>query len=133
MGVPAPNETVILLAEDEPVVRNLVRAMLTQAGYAVLTANDGAEAIDICKAYTDEIHLFLTDILMPKVDGVAASAAVRKLRPKTKVIVMTGATTATIRAENRPDAFLRKPFVPPTLLKCVEKVLASAGPVSCEQ
>ncbi len=44
-----------------------------------------------------------------------------------------GDTTATVRGENRPDAFLRKPFVPPTLLKCIQKVLASEGPVNCEE
>ena len=132
MRTPEPNETVILLAEDEPVVRNLVRTMLAQAGYAVLTANDGAEALEICKAYTDEIHLFLTDVVMPRVDGLTAATAVRKLRPEMKVIVMSGATIDTIRAGNRPDAFLRKPFIPPALLKCVEKVLAAEGPVECD-
>lgn len=129
---PAQNETVILVAEDEPVVRNLVRTMLTQAGYAVLTANDGVEALDICKAFTDEIHLFLTDVAMPRVDGLKAAAAVRKLRPEIKVIIMSGNITETIRTENRPDAFLRKPFIPPTLLECIQKVLASKGPVDCD-
>jgi two-component system, cell cycle sensor histidine kinase and response regulator CckA len=131
MRASGPNETVILLAEDEPVVRNLVRTMLTRAGYAVLTANDGAEALDICQAYTDEIHFFLTDVVMPRVDGLTAATAVRKLRPWMKVIIMSGTTVETIRAGNRPDAFLRKPFIPPTLLKCVEKVLAAEGPVEC--
>jgi CheY-like chemotaxis protein len=130
---PNPNEIVILLAEDEPVVRNLVRTMLTQVGYAVLTANDGAEALAICKAFIDEIHLLLTDVEMPQVDGLQAAAAIRSLRPEIKVIVMSGQTIETIRSENRPDAFLRKPFIPPTLLKCVRKVLASEGPVECEQ
>jgi CheY-like chemotaxis protein len=65
MRGPDPNRTVILLAEDEPVVRNLVRTMLCQSGYAVLAANDGAEALAICKAFPDEIHLFLTDVNMP--------------------------------------------------------------------
>jgi CheY-like chemotaxis protein len=125
-------EIVILLAEDEPVVRNLVRTMLTQSGYAVLTANDGAEAVEICRAFTDDIHLFLTDVAMPRVDGLRAAAAVRKLRQEIKVIVMSGNTTETILSENRPDAFLRKPFIPPTLLECVQKVLASNGPVDCD-
>ena len=133
MSATAPNQTVILLAEDEPVVRNLVQTMLTQAGYAVLTAYDGAEALDVCKAFTDEIHLFLTDVAMPRVDGLRAAAAVRRLRPEIKVIIMSGATTDMIRSENRPDAFLRKPFIPPTLLECVQKVLAANGPVDCDQ
>jgi two-component system, cell cycle sensor histidine kinase and response regulator CckA len=132
MRGPDPNQTVILLAEDEPVVRNLVRTMLCQVGYAVLAANDGAEALAICKAFPDEIHLFLTDVNMPLVDGVKAAAAIRTQRPEIKVIIMSGNTIETIRAENRPDAFLRKPFLPPTLLECVQGVLTSKGPIECE-
>jgi CheY-like chemotaxis protein len=126
------SETVILLAEDEPVVRNLVRTMLCQSGYAVLTANDGAEALAICKAFTNEIHLLLTDVNMPLVDGLKAAAAVRSKRPGIKVIIMSGNTIETIRAENRLDAILRKPFIPPTLLECVQRVLTSKGPIDCE-
>jgi two-component system cell cycle sensor histidine kinase/response regulator CckA len=132
MAAPDPSQTVILLAEDEPVVRNLVGTMLSQSGYAVLTANDGAEALTICNAFTDEIHLLLTDVSMPLVDGLKAAAAIRSRRPGIKVIVMSGNTLETIQSTNRPDAFLRKPFVPPTLLECVQKVLASNGPTECE-
>jgi CheY-like chemotaxis protein len=132
MGESDHNETVILLAEDEPVVRNLVGTLLCHSGYAVLTANDGAEALAICKAFSDEIHLLLTDVTMPLVDGLKAATAIRSKRPGIKVIVMSGNTIETIRAENKPDAFLRKPFMPPTLLECVQRVLASKGPIECE-
>ena len=83
-------------------------------------------------AFTDEIHLLLTDVNMPLVDGLKAAAAVRSKRPGIKVIIMSGNTIETIRAENGPDAFLRKPFIPPTLLECVQRVLASKGPIDCE-
>jgi CheY-like chemotaxis protein len=53
------NETVILLAEDEVVVRNLVRLMLSKKGHAVLTANDGQEALELCENFADPIHLLL--------------------------------------------------------------------------
>jgi CheY-like chemotaxis protein len=66
-------------------------------------------------------------------DGWTLSERVRKLRPAIRLIVMSGETVDTIRAGNRPDAFLRKPFVPPTLLRCVQNVLASEGPVECEE
>jgi two-component system, cell cycle sensor histidine kinase and response regulator CckA len=59
-------ETVILLAEDEAVVRNLIRLMLSKEGYAVLTANDGQEALEICEKFADPIHLLLTDVIMPQ-------------------------------------------------------------------
>ncbi|HWR53990.1 MAG TPA: response regulator [Bryobacteraceae bacterium] len=133
MGVLAPQDTVILVAEDDPVVRNLVRTMLTKESYAVLSAKDGAEALEISETFTDPIHLLLTDVQMPRMNGWDLAEAIRKRRPDMKVIVMSGYTASVIRRENRPDAFLRKPFVPPTLLECVQKVLASEGPVECEQ
>lgn len=133
MEPPAPQDTVILLAEDDPVVRNLVRAMLAKESYAVLSANDGAEALEICETFGDPIHLLLTDVQMPRMNGWDLATAIRKTRPDIKVIVMSGYTAGVIRRENRADAFLRKPFIPPTLLQCVQKVLAADGPVECEQ
>jgi two-component system cell cycle sensor histidine kinase/response regulator CckA len=124
---------VILLAEDDVVVRNLVRLMLTREGYTVLTAKDGQEALRTCQAFQDPLHLLLTDMLMPHLDGMTLTARVKELRPQIKVILMTGFTIDEILTGNRPDAMLRKPFVPPTLLKCIKKVLAADGPVECEQ
>ena len=126
-------ETVILLAEDDPVVRNLIYTMLLQAGYAILAANDGQEALELCRAYTDPIHLLLTDYAMPRLDGLTLIERVRKLRPEMRVIVMSGDTTDIIRTQNRPDAFLPKPFKPPTLLKCVQKVLQGATQIQCDE
>ncbi len=128
-----PQETVILLAEDDAVIRNLIRTMLVKEGYAVLTANDGAEALEVCTAFADPIHLLVTDIRMPRMDGWTVANKVRERRPEIKVIVMSGYTTQTIRTGNIPDASLRKPFIPPTLLKCIQKVLASSEPVNCEE
>lgn len=127
-----PKETVILLAEDEALVRNLVQLMLNREGYAVLAANDGQEALEICEAFKDPIHLLLTDVRMPRMDGMELKRRVRALRPDVRVIVMSGETAQIIAAENTPDAFLRKPFVPPTLLKCVQRVLADAFAGVCE-
>ena len=127
-----PKETVILLAEDEALVRNLVQLMLNREGYAVLAANDGQEALEICEAFKDPIHLLLTDVRMPRMDGMELKRRVRALRPDVRVIVMSGETAQIIAVENTPDAFLRKPFVPPTLLKCVQRVLDDAFAGVCE-
>jgi two-component system, cell cycle sensor histidine kinase and response regulator CckA len=128
----APGETVILLAEDEALVRNLVQLMLTREGYAVLSANDGQEALELSEAFKDPIHLLLTDVRMPRMDGITLKELVRTQRPEIKVIVMSGETANIIAIENTPDAFLRKPFIPPTLLKCVQRVLAEAYSGVCE-
>jgi len=118
-------ETVILIAEDEAVVRNLVRLMLSREGYATLTANDGQEAIEICEMFKDPIHLLLTDVKMPRMNGLQLAERVRERRPETKIMIMSAETADTIFKENTPDAFLRKPFIPPTLLKCIQRVLTT--------
>jgi CheY-like chemotaxis protein len=118
-------ETVVLVVEDEAVVRNLVRLMLAREGYATLTANDGQEAIEICEMFKDPIHLLLTDVKMPRMNGLELAERIRELRPETKIMIMSAETADTIFKENTPDAFLRKPFIPPTLLKCVQRVLTT--------
>ena len=127
-----PSE-VILLAEDEALVRNLIQLMLTKEGYAVLAANDGQEALELSKAFKDPIDLLLTDVRMPRMDGITLKELVRAERPGIKVIVMSGETANVIAIENTPDAFLRKPFVPPTLLKCVQRVLAESYSGVCDE
>jgi two-component system cell cycle sensor histidine kinase/response regulator CckA len=127
-----PNETIILIAEDEPVVRNLVQLMLAREGYILLTASDGQEALEICEAFTAPIDLLLTDVRMPRLDGLTLAETVRKRRPDMKILVMSGETTSVIREKNVYDAFLRKPFVPPTLLQCVQKVLEASFQGVCE-
>lgn len=126
-------ETVILVAEDEPVVRNLVRLMLAKEGYAVLTANDGMEALEIFESFKDQIHLLLTDVQMPRMSGNELAELVRKQRPEVKIMMMSGGTATIILAENMPDAFLSKPFIPPTLLQCIQKVLASSFKGICHE
>lgn len=127
-----PNETVILVAEDDALVRNLVQLMLLKEGYAVLAANDGQEALEICEKFKDPIHLLLTDVQMPRMDGITLRALVREQRPDIKVILMSGETANVIALENTPDAFLRKPFIPPTLLQCIQRVLAESFSGTCK-
>jgi two-component system, cell cycle sensor histidine kinase and response regulator CckA len=129
----APGETIILLAEDEALVRNLIQLMLMKEGYVVLSANDGQEALELSEAFKDPIHLLLTDVRMPRMDGITLKELVRAQRPEIKVIVMSGETANIIAIENTPDAFLRKPFIPPTLLKCVQRVMAEAYSGVCEE
>jgi two-component system cell cycle sensor histidine kinase/response regulator CckA len=128
-----PKDTVILLAEDEALVRNLIQLMLIREGYAVLAANDGQEALEVLEKFKDPIHLLVTDVRMPRVDGWALAEMVRKQRPDTKVIVISGETATTIATENAADAFLRKPFIPPTLLQCIQRVLHSGFQGVCDE
>jgi CheY-like chemotaxis protein len=90
-----PKESVILLAEDDAVVRNLVALMLSKEGYAVLAANDGQEAFEICRQYKGQIHLLLTDVTMPRMTGMELAERVLKIRSEIKILVMSASTTTT--------------------------------------
>jgi CheY-like chemotaxis protein len=123
LSVHDPSSTVILLAEDDVIIRNLVRTMLTKQGYPVLTAADGVEAMEVCKEFSDAIHMLITNVTMPRMDGLTLSMKVREARADIKIIVMSGQTNADILYGNRLDAFLRKPFAPATLLKTVQDLM----------
>ena len=69
---------------------------------------------------------------MPRLDGFTLKELVRAQRPDIRVIVMSGETANIIAIENTHDAFLRKPFIPPTLLKCVQRVLEEGFSGVCE-
>ena len=116
---------VVLLAEDDAMVRNLIALMLSKEGYAVLAANDGQEAFEICRQYKGPIQLLLTDVTMPRMTGMELAERVLKIRSEIKILVMSGETADTVLNQNRFDAFLQKPFMPPTLLKCVQRILDS--------
>lgn len=127
-----PQDTVVLVAEDEPQVRSLLQYMLLEHHYVVLTASDGQEALDVCEQFKGPIHLLLTDVRMPRLDGWALAEVVRQQRPDTKIIVISGETPTRTAEENPADAFLRKPFLPPTLLQCIQRVLMSSRKGPCE-
>jgi two-component system cell cycle sensor histidine kinase/response regulator CckA len=107
--------------------------MLAKEGYLLLTASDGQEALELFESFKDPIHLLLTDVRMPRLDGLTLAERVRAQRPDTKIIVMSSETAATILRENMPDAFLRKPFIPPTLLKCIQAVLKKSFTGVCDE
>jgi DNA-binding response OmpR family regulator len=112
---PASSKLVILLAEDEPLVRNVVRAILTDAGYHVLDAGDGEQALEISRRYTGSIHMLLTDVKMPKMNGLELSAHIARERPGIKVLMMSGKLSGELLLIGKSVDFLRKPFLPKTL------------------
>lgn len=112
---------VILVADDEAVVRNLVNAILTHAGYNVLMAADGAEALRLSRAHAGTIHLLLTDIYMPFLAGPEVAQTILEERPGVCVLLMTGHTDSL--GEPQRLTVLRKPFRPAELLARIEKEL----------
>jgi len=116
---------VVLVAEDEDAVRSVVVNMLETAGYRVLIARDGAEAVQVFRAHADEIRLLLLDVVMPNMTGPSACAAIRALRPDVAVIYSTGyadgATAAALIGDGTP--VLDKPYLPAVLLREVRRAL----------
>jgi PAS domain S-box-containing protein len=115
----------VLVVEDEPAVRNLVRAVLERKGYVVLVAQDGAAALDLVHKHTGVIHVLLTDMVMPGMNGRDLAALVRTRRPTIKVVFMSGYTAdvpTELGTEGGP-AFLSKPFNERALTSKLREVL----------
>jgi two-component system, cell cycle sensor histidine kinase and response regulator CckA len=117
------NETV-LLVEDEEQVRALVRLVLRRNGYDVLEAPGPGEAILIVEQSSFPIHLLLTDIVMPRMNGMDLAARLRPQRPGMRVLYMSGYTeTPVSQEEEARGRFLQKPFTPSALLEAVRDTL----------
>jgi PAS domain S-box-containing protein len=116
----------ILLVEDEEVVRNLVLQVLKRAGYRVLEAQHGTEALRLAMQHEGPIHLLLTDVIMPLMGGRDLAQRLTGLRRETKVLLMSGYTDdAALRHGCLDDgtAFIQKPFTPDSLAQKVRSVL----------
>ena len=103
----------VLLAEDEPVVRNLIATILGEQGYDVLQATNGDEALHVARAHaSEEIHLLLTDVVMPHLNGVEMAKRLRNTHPNARVLFISGYSDDAIIHDTEFDnvAFLQKPF-----------------------
>jgi PAS domain S-box-containing protein len=117
---------VVLMVEDEPSIREFARRVLDRAGHTLLTAGNGAEALQIVASWQGSIDVLLTDIVMPGMHGQALAAKVQKLRPDVRVIFMSGYAEDAIPPLERPSAFLAKPFSAATLDQAVAREIAMA-------
>lgn len=84
------HDELILLVDDEPIVRRLVREMLKQSGYSVIEASNGQEALRLLRGSDCPVHLMLTDIIMPHMDGSELAKEMARFRPHTRVLFMSG-------------------------------------------
>ncbi len=116
----------VLLAEDEEVVRSLAREILRSAGYTVLEAGDGEEALKVAGSHPGPIHLLLTDVIMPRLGGPELARRLQPLRPDMKVLFMSGYTDGDISSYGGlglEPSLLQKPFQPIALARRVREVL----------
>ena len=125
---PGGSETV-LVVEDLAEVRDYAVAALQAYGYRVLQAGNAGEALLICERERDRIHLVLTDVVMPNLGGPELASRLKKLRPGTKVLLMSGYTDKVIAINGALDEgvqFIEKPFSPEQLAIKVRAVLGPA-------
>ena len=115
-------KTVILVVDDEPLVRNVVQMTLIRAGYDVFAASDGTEALHLSRAYTGAIHLLLSDVKIPNMIGTELATTIMKERPGIHVLLMTGKSLGRIPSQLR-SRLLCKPFLPRQLLEHIHRVL----------
>jgi len=121
----------VLLVEDEEAVRSFAARALKLRGYNVLEASGGEEALDLVRGHAGNIHLVITDVVMPNMDGPTLVRALKRLRPDIHVIFMSGYAEEAFRRndEKAEDLhFLPKPFGLKQLAAKVKDVLSSAPP-----
>ncbi len=118
---------VVLVAEDDVLVRNLINIVLSRAGYSILLASDGEEALQLSRQYKGEIHLLLSDVMMPKMNGITLVHLIRKERPQTRALIISGKMSSEIVQGNVRFDFLRKPFLPLQLTEKIKAMFESPG------
>lgn len=117
---------VVLLVEDDLEVRSLAAIVLLNAGYTVLAATDGNEALRVVAEETGPIHLMVADVGLPKMSGPQLASEVSKLHPETRVLLVSGYTAEALAKKGITSNtlnFLQKPYTPTLLMRKVREVL----------
>tara|TARA_R110002096_G_scaffold200639_13_gene384768 strand:+ start:20707 stop:21156 length:450 start_codon:yes stop_codon:yes gene_type:complete len=127
--LPKGNETIVFV-EDEELIRKLFHRVLDSLGYEVITAADGAIALELVKDFTDRIDLILSDVVMPNVRGPEFVSQARKIRSDFKVLYTTGYTIEAALGDafaNTPEEryadLLPKPYTPQQLAVHIRRIL----------
>jgi CheY-like chemotaxis protein len=123
MGLPSQERPVVLLVEDEPLVRMLGADVLEEAGFEVVEAFNGDEALTVLEARAD-IRVLFTDVKMPgSLDGLDLARLVHERRPEIKLLIASGHVR--LRDEEIPDAgrFLPKPYGPEAIVREVRALV----------
>ena len=126
-GAVRQGKGIILLAEDEPLLRELGETILTQAGYTILTASTGDGLRDLLKTHRGTIDLLLTDVVMPEIPGPELVRMARERWPKVKVLYMSGYSDSELKDLGQNAAFIQKPFTPAELTAKIAEILSQGS------
>ena len=119
------------MVDDEAEVRSLARDILEGSGYMVLEAASGEEALRLAEAHPHPIHLLLTDIVMPGINGGQLADRLRVLRRETKIVYMSAHTSEVIGdygVRVPSDSFVAKPFTVERLIRKIQEKLGQQSP-----
>ena len=120
----------ILVTEDEDIVRKISVRALEKRGYRVMQAHDAREALKLNKAHRGPIDLLLTDVVMPGMNGQELAAAVRRTRPGTRILYMSGYSREMVERQGTLEAgtaFIEKAFSAEKLCNTVRDILDQPG------
>ena len=115
---------IVLVVDDEPDIRAVVRGMLTAKGYSVIETGDPQQAIRM--ATQQAVHLLVTDVVMPLMKGTELAKRVQEVSPWTKVLLMSAYKVAEVTTSGFP--FIGKPFAPDALVEKVRQILGAPSP-----
>jgi PAS domain S-box-containing protein len=124
--IPRGKNELILVVDDEADVRHVAAAILTRHGYRVLTCSDGVEAITLFRRRSAEIHVVISDLNMPNLDGAALAPLLRRVRPDVKILTITGLGSTDRSHTPESMAFtakVSKPFTVEALLTALHRIL----------
>jgi two-component system, cell cycle sensor histidine kinase and response regulator CckA len=123
---PAAGSETILIAEDAEDIRKVMERALTLAGYRVLAASDGAEALELFREHADEVALVIVDDVMPRLGGPDAVVEMRKVRPSVDALVLSGYPTRAGDGDGGALPRVQKPIAPRELLAVIRARLDDA-------
>ena len=115
---------IVLVVDDEPDIRAVVRGMLTAKGYTVIETGDPQQAIRM--ATQQAVHLLVTDVVMPLMKGTELAKRVQEVSPWTRVLLMSAYKVAEVTTSGFP--FIGKPFAPDALVEKVRQILGAPSP-----
>jgi signal transduction histidine kinase/CheY-like chemotaxis protein len=122
----SPKGETILVVEDEDALREVARRIFARNGYHVLTAASGPEALEVIRAFQGDIHLLVTDVVMPQMLGKEVSEQVRAIKPDIEVLFMSGYARRVLTSQGMLDphvALVEKPFSEAELMGAAAQVL----------
>jgi CheY-like chemotaxis protein len=129
-GLPRSGQETVLLVEDESAVLRLSKIVLERFGYTVLTAGTPSEAIQLFQTHEGRVHLLVTDVVMPEMNGRELAARLREARPELKALFVSGYSASALAPRGVLDEgvhFLQKPFSLEDLAASVREALDARG------